>query len=165
MKYNNNYCPKIKDIALGNQWNLCHKFSGLETNICAGVCPEYITQVVATTSTRICCRWWGVQHYMVRFFVILSTLLSSTLISVILYIVFQFIYFLVITPGREKNGNILRGVLHTLANCLSRTSMTGTTCQWQVVWPDWGNCHWNDGKVPTTCDSTVIKFYIGKTIS
>ena len=40
---------KIKDIALGNQWNLCHKFSGLETNICAGVCPEYITQVVATT--------------------------------------------------------------------------------------------------------------------
>ena len=52
MKYNNYYCPKIKDIALGNQWNLCHKFSGLETNICVGVCPEYITQVVATTQAR-----------------------------------------------------------------------------------------------------------------
>ena len=44
------YCPGQEwNIALGNQWNLCHKFSGLETNICAGVCPEYITQVVATT--------------------------------------------------------------------------------------------------------------------
>ena len=42
------------NIALGNQWNLCHKFSGLETNICAGVCPEYITQVVATTRSL-----WG----------------------------------------------------------------------------------------------------------